>query len=590
MKQVIVPETQLADFCTLQAQLEPFGFQLSAWSDQQKISLYYSENQPAFSLCFWNQQTPAWLKEVGSILPSLPTVVILNETQSEKLPDDLLPTDILFSPINIKHCLLRFRLLIQKQEQTELLPNHFPSMFQKHSAVMLLINPEDGQIVDANLAASHFYGYPPYLLKQKKISEINTLKPQELQQILYNVAKEKRNTEKEQRNSFEFEHRLASGEIRNVEVHSTPMILEGKKRLFSVISDITARIKAQQELLKSEARYREIFEASEQGICLIDDAGLILFANPKLLAILEIEELGQIIGCSASSFLIEEDLSQKSEMLTHLPQKRKILQDFKLQTSRGNQRWVSLSVTPLYDEKQLSNSSLIMATDITERKCWEQTTQKTLHEREVLLQEIHHRVKNNFQLIISLLRMQVRKTELPEVKASLKKSQNRIRTMALIHEQLYLSKDIAQVNFDEYLRILTRELHQSYRQESGTCALRLKLESLYLKLDQAIPCSLLVHELLSNAFKYAFTNKQKDAEVCICLYQQAGRVHLEIHDNGKGFDFNENQQFTSLGLQLVKQLSEQVNAELSCENHQGTHWKISFDLEEAQDPQENQLM
>ncbi len=574
MKHLLIPETQLMLFSKLQAQFKSYDFELKAWSEQQLNSLDYFQNSPSLALCFWEQTSSHWLKQIQARLPWLPIVVILNPEQTELFPEEIVPSEILFTPLNPKETSFKLNLLLKRNQTAETIPNQFPEMFQKHHAIMLLINPENGRIVDANLAASQFYGYPLQRLRQMKISDINTMDPHEIQLQLSKAAKE-------QGNSFEFEHRLANGELRSIEVHSTPMTIAGNKRLFSVISDISARRQAQQALLKSESRYREIVEASEQGICLIDHDDLILFANPKMLEILEIETQMQLIGCSFASFMIKEDQPQILELLECRPKKKEHSQEFKLQTTRGNQCWVSLFVTPLYDEYQVSNSSLLMVTNITEQKLWEQTTQKTLHERELLLQEIHHRVKNNFQLIISLLRMQVRKTEFPEVKASLKKSQNRIRTMALIHEQLYLSKNIAQVYFDEYLKILTRELHQAYRPESRACALRFKLESLHLELSQAIPCSLLVHELLSNAFKYAFTEQQIEPEVCICLYQEADRIYLEIHDNGIGFDYQADQKLNSLGLQLVRQLSEQVNGDLSCVNDQGTHWKISFDLERS---------
>jgi len=573
---VLVPDSQFTFFSAYLPQFTQAGFDLTIWSLQLAGSYFASEKEPCLTLCCWNPQMDAWISQIQSLLPTVPVVLVLDPENMPQIPANLVPSEIILMPFQIQETLMRLNLVIKRQQDLRKnLPDQFPEMFYKHSAVMLMINPETGEIVDANQAASHFYGYASELIKKMKISEINTLSPQEVKVLLDNALSN-------QRNSFEFEHRLANGEVRSVEVHSTPMILDGKKRLFSVISDISARKQAELALLKSEARYREIVEASEQGICLIDPAGLILFANPKMLKILEIEELQQIIGCSISSFILAEDLTVTEDKLEESSAKRLVIQDFKLQTSRGNQCWVSVSITPLYDENQWVTSSLMMVTDITERKIWEQTTQKTLHEREILLQEIHHRVKNNFQLIISLLRLQVRKTELPEVKVSLKKSQNRIRTMALIHEQLYLSKNIAQVYFDEYLKSLTRELHQSYRQESSACALRFRLESLQLGLQQAIPCSLLLHELISNAFKYAFTDHQNDAEVCICLYQQEEQIFLEVHDNGIGFDFDPDKPLNSLGLQLVKQLCEQINGTLACENNQGTHWKVSFLLESSQ--------
>jgi PAS domain S-box-containing protein len=213
-----------------------------------------------------------------------------------------------------------------------------------------------------------------------------------------------------------------------------------------------------------------------------------------------------------------------------------------------------------------------------------QDLKDSLSEKEVLLKEIHHRVKNNLQIISSLLRMQSRQLA-PNLglEGAFSDAQNRVQAMALIHEQLYRSTDLAKPQFDQYLEALARNLLQTYRLGQQPIEAIFQLEPLQLNLNSAIPCGLIVNELVSNALKYAFP-AQSDAQITITLSTESDRtILLGIADNGQGLDPALDWRNTrSLGLQIVCSLVEQLQGSIQLEppapSHSGCHTGCHFTI------------
>ena len=209
-----------------------------------------------------------------------------------------------------------------------------------------------------------------------------------------------------------------------------------------------------------------------------------------------------------------------------------------------------------------------------------QLTEKTtlLGEKEVLLKEVHHRVKNNLQVISSLLNLQSAKISDLEAKDILRESQNRVRTMALIHEKLYQSSDLAQVDFASYLRSLVNFLSQSYRGKSDNVSIQVEAENILLDIDTAIPCGLIVNELVSNSLKYAFPDNRHGQIKLICQHAAEGRYVLTVSDDGvglpPGFDISKT---PSLGHKLVISLANQLDGKLEIDDEQGTTFRILFE-------------
>ena len=215
--------------------------------------------------------------------------------------------------------------------------------------------------------------------------------------------------------------------------------------------------------------------------------------------------------------------------------------------------------------------------DITERTRSQERTKTSLKEKEVLLKEIHHRVKNNLQIISSLLNLQSTKIRDAHTAQVFKDSQSRVRAMALVHERLYQSADLARIDFAGYVRDVTSHLLRSYQTAPNGIRLKLDVDPVSLNIDTAIPCALIINELVSNALKYAFPNG-RDGEIHIRLEQRTDeRLHLVISDNGVGFPAHVSFDTTdSLGLHLVRSLAEQLNGSVQYRHVGGTQFEITF--------------
>jgi len=212
-----------------------------------------------------------------------------------------------------------------------------------------------------------------------------------------------------------------------------------------------------------------------------------------------------------------------------------------------------------------------------ERQRAEEQIRASLEEKTWLLKEIHHRVKNNLQIVSSLLQLQSRYIEDEEVLDIFRETQNRVKSMALIHERLYRSDDLETIDFDEYTRNLVNHLVRTYRDASRHVEIRREVEDIKLDADTGIPCGLIITELVSNAMKYAFPEGRKGT-ITITLRRAGERAYvLSVSDDGVGlpedFDLSSTE---SLGMQLISTLVDQLDGEVEIDGSQGTRFTITF--------------
>jgi two-component sensor histidine kinase len=207
--------------------------------------------------------------------------------------------------------------------------------------------------------------------------------------------------------------------------------------------------------------------------------------------------------------------------------------------------------------------------------------QKSLDEKEILLKEVHHRVKNNMEIISSLLAMQLRRAKDNEVKYILKQSKSRIGTMALVHEFLYLGENLARINLKSYIKRLIDDIKELYLTNNTKLDVDLNIDSLIISTDRCIQIGMLIHELSVNALKYAF-KEDKNNLLCIHIRKHEKSIHMKIRDNGEGLqNINSLYKTDSIGMQLIHSIVEdQLDGTIEFRNNRGLECNIIFPIDE----------
>ncbi|MBE0586921.1 MAG: ATP-binding protein, partial [Hydrogenophaga sp.] len=243
----------------------------------------------------------------------------------------------------------------------------------------------------------------------------------------------------------------------------------------------------------------------------------------------------------------------------------------------GSEFPVEIGINPVETGEGPMILSVIL--DLSERKQNEKLIHDALQEKELLLEEVHHRVKNNLQVIHSLLDLQALKIKDPDLVAMLRDSQNRIRSMSMIHQTLYQSHDFAQVEFQQFLGELLPNLMDSYGMVAGHVAMEIEANHVKLPINEAIPCGLIVNELVSNALKHGFPAGQRGT-VRLFMRQDNNNIELSISNDGLGIPEHQNlERNGSLGLQLVQLLTRQLHGRLEVQRSGPTRFTLRFPLE-----------
>ncbi|MBC7185633.1 MAG: PAS domain S-box protein [Calditrichaeota bacterium] len=347
--------------------------------------------------------------------------------------------------------------------------------------------------------------------------------------------------------------------------------------LGEILGNAIARKRAKDQLRRTEERFRAIVEGTQAFLMNVDLRGRITYANEAAVRALGFTSQEELLGQRYLRFVHPDDRPRVAQAYKQqvLTRQRSLFLEFRTVDKHGQVRWFSFMTNPMIEGDEVVGQNGV-AQDITARKMAEETLAASLREKEMLLKEIHHRVKNNMQVVCSLLNLQCDRVTSPEAAQALRDSQNRVKSMALIHEKLYRSASLSRIDFGEYLQSLVSGLVRSYA-TNGRVGTELAVEKVELGVDQAIPCGLIVNELVSNALKHAFP-EQQEGMIRVRFQREDGRCLLAVADNGVGFpsalDFRAT---NSLGMQLVTTLVDQLEGEIQLlRDGPGTHFSISF--------------
>jgi len=275
--------------------------------------------------------------------------------------------------------------------------------------------------------------------------------------------------------------------------------------------------------------------------------------------------------------LYPEDITPCMEAYKKAFNEKKNLQiEYRLKRFDNQYRWVLETGNPYFDSDGSFAGYIGSCVDITERKQMEEKLEASLREKEILLKEIHHRVKNNLQFISSLLYLQSANIKDSQIRDICNDIKNRISMMANIHENLYQSENFSCINFSKQINSLVNNIYQSYSCNSKKIDFNIKVEDVTLELDMAISCSLILNELLTNSFKYAFTDKN-EGEISIEFYCRDKKYILVYKDDGKGFPPDTDPfKSKSLGLHIVKLSVKQIDGTMAIDRTKGIKFKFEF--------------
>ncbi len=347
-------------------------------------------------------------------------------------------------------------------------------------------------------------------------------------------------------------------------------------RMAGTHRDISDRKLAEQELELQAV----ITKNMPGGICLIRAADwVIVYANSKFEQLFGYDA-GELNGKPVSIINYEDDqinaLETAQQIIHEIETYGEATYEVHNIKKDGTLFWCR-ATSSKFNHPKYGTVYVAVQQDITEQKQVEDLIKASLKEKEVLLKEIHHRVKNNLQIVTSLLQMQSRRTQEPRALEVLRDSKNRIASIALVHEKLYRSEDLANIDFGQYIPDLTTHLFDTYNVSSNAVILSINVEYISLQIETAIPCALIINELVSNSLKYAFPGNRQ-GEIFINFYSNSDNtMTLIIQDNGIGISEDFDIETThSLGLTLVYELVEQLEGTIEIECNAGTQFKITF--------------
>lgn len=347
-------------------------------------------------------------------------------------------------------------------------------------------------------------------------------------------------------------------------------------RIAGIADDITDRKQTELALRQSEARYRAIVEDQTELLCRFRSDYTLTFVNSAYCRYYN-QPSKELLNRSFLPLIpADEQVFVLASLATLSPAQPVVSYEHQISLPTGERRWHAWTVRVIFDRQAQITEYQAAGRDITAQKLAEAKLKASLAEKEVLLREIHHRVKNNLQMISSLLSLKARSIQDPQMLAPLLESQHRIHTMALIHEKLYSATNLAQIDFAEYVSSLAADLFRS-AMPANQISLHTEVAKVELPVDTVISCGLIINELVSNAIKHAFPSGQLGGVLIHFAVVPNDRYTLTVQDNGIGFPRDlELDCSPSLGLRLVRALTHKLRGTIELERNPGTRFQITF--------------
>ncbi|MCF7858324.1 MAG: PAS domain S-box protein [Candidatus Cloacimonetes bacterium] len=478
------------------------------------------------------------------------------------------------SAINHSLRLQKEKLLIVKAEKALKENAQKLNLIIDQSPIGVSTTNMEGKFLSANKAFCKMLGYSEKEITQKKFHDITH--PDDIDKnINYN-----KDLISQKIPSFDMLKRFIkkNGEVIYVSLRSQLVVDEDGKPLFEIgiTEDITNRLKARTDLIRSEKRLNVIFRNALDVILVVDEkSGEILDANKALFNVLAYKK-ASILGQNLILLFPNDSNEEKNLTLKKLTTKNDVIELHDIKRKDGSLCPMDISTTKIpWGEKK---ALLVNLRDVTKRRKAEIKIQQNLKEKEIMLMEIHHRVKNNLQIISSMLKMQSAYIKDKDSLHYFKDSQSRVKTMSLIHESLYQSEDLTHVNLDEYISKLIRQLQISFGSKKKDIKITTKIANIHWNINKTIPLGLLINEIVTNAYKFAFEDKTC-GEIKILLNCQDDCCVLNITDNGismpEEIDIKDS---SSLGLNLIQALVSQLHGTMEFSRNKGTSYRIEFKL------------
>ncbi|MEX0720305.1 MAG: histidine kinase dimerization/phosphoacceptor domain -containing protein [Balneolaceae bacterium] len=351
-------------------------------------------------------------------------------------------------------------------------------------------------------------------------------------------------------------------------------------RFYGISQNVTLRRQAEEEVELNDRRFKALVQHGMDMIAILDNEANYKFVSPTSLNVLGFPP-DYFSDKNAFDLIHEDDKPRIFKQFSNLGKNETTqLKPFRFAHSAGDWRWLESTITNLTDDPAVQGF-VVNSRDVTARQIKQEQIIDSLKEKETLLAEIHHRVKNNLSVLTGLLQLQANKESNDEVLERLLDSVARIHTMASIHEQLYQTKNFSSIEFADRIQLLAIDIQKTFQLKNDV-ELNFQCEPIELSLNKALPCSLIVNEVLTNIFKHAFKGRDKGKiTIEIKKTEEANRANLTISDNGNGLpdDFDPNSS-NSLGLTLIHMLAQQLPAEYTFESDKnGTSFSLLLNVD-----------